>query len=183
MADTPSPSTRDKAKAGFANWMTQARTNPLFIVTLIGALVVMLADQASKVWIVEVLRLPDRRQIDLSPIIDLTYVKNYGASFGMLAGGLGSRIFLSLLSSAIVVFLVTWLAQVRRPLLATGIAFLIGGAVGNLVDRVLYGYVIDFIDASGLMFPWVFNVADAAINVGIAFLVLDYFTNRDEVTP
>lgn len=165
----------------FAQWRAAARENPLFFVTLCGAAVVMLLDQATKAWVVEVLRLPERRRIDLSPIIDFSYVQNYGASFGMLAGGLASRIMLSVVSLGIVVFLVSWLAQVRRPLMATGFALLIGGALGNLIDRVLYGYVVDFIDASALWFPFVFNGADVFINLGVACLALDFLRNRDAV--
>ncbi|MEL7019528.1 MAG: signal peptidase II, partial [Pseudomonadota bacterium] len=76
---------------------------------------------------------------------------------------------------------VSWLAQVRRPLMATGFALLIGGALGNLIDRVLYGYVVDFIDASALWFPFVFNGADVFINLGVVCLALDFLRNRDAV--
>ena len=166
-------------KTDFAKWRADAKANPLFLPGLAGAVFVALADQASKAWIVNVVKLRDIQHIDLSRIFDLTWVQNYGASFGMLAGGLISRIFLSALSFTIAIALVIWLARVDRKIPAIGIAFLIGGAVGNLYDRVAYGYVIDFLDFSGLWFPWVFNVADMAINVGIAFLILDAILNRD----
>ncbi|MEO0850830.1 MAG: signal peptidase II, partial [Pseudomonadota bacterium] len=61
-----------------------------------------------------------------------------------------------------------------------GFALLIGGALGNLIDRVLYGHVIDFIDASALWFPFVFNVADVCINIGVACVALDFLRNREE---
>ena len=135
----------------------------------------ILLDQATKVWVVEILQLPALRQISLLPFFDLTYVENRGASFGMLAGGMGSRIILSIVAIGISLFLVQWLASIRRPLTAAGVAFVIGGAIGNLIDRVLYGYVIDFLDFSGLWFPWVFNVADSCINVGVACILVDAF--------
>jgi signal peptidase II len=135
----------------------------------------VLLDQVTKWWIVKVLRLPDKfgGKIELSPIFDLTYVENKGASFGMLAGGLPSRLVLSAISLGVSVALLIWLARVVRPLVAAGVAFIIGGALGNFIDRATLGYVVDFLDFSGLHFPWVFNVADAAINVGIGLFLLD----------
>ena len=84
------------------------------------------------------------------------------------------------LSTAVAVALAVWVRKADRPLLASAIGLIIGGAVGNLIDRIRYGYVVDFIDASGLYFPWVFNVADAAINVGVALLLLDIFVAGDK---
>ena len=179
-ATSKSADVKSNLSVSASDWWTAARNNPLFSNGLLGALVVMLLDQATKLWVVKVLRLPVRRQIELSPIFDLTYVENRGASFGMLAGGMGSRILLSAISIVIVGFLVAWLARVVRPLVATGIALIIGGAIGNLIDRVLYGYVIDFLDFSGMWFPWVFNVADSAINIGVACLLADAVFHRDE---
>lgn len=160
----------------FGEWAAAARANPLFRPGLAGAAAVAMLDQASKYWILEILRLPQRPggRIEISGIFDLAYVQNRGASFGMLAGGLASRLFLSLLAIAIAVFLTKWLATIHRRLSAAGIALIIGGAVGNLVDRARFGHVVDFLDFSGLYFPWVFNIADAAINIGIACLALDW---------
>jgi signal peptidase II len=69
--------------------------------------------------------------------------------------------------------LVAWLARLNRPVAACGAALIIGGALGNLYDRIAYGHVVDFLDFSGLGFPWVFNIADTAINLGVACLLLD----------
>ena len=179
-------------RAKTAEWAMTARSNPYFARALIVAGVVALLDQASKLLIVHVVELPERirvcakapeamcRQIAVSPIFDLTYVQNYGASFGMLSGGLASRIILSLVSIGVSVGLTIWLAKAARMLTAAGIGLIIGGALGNLVDRLAYGYVVDFLDFSGLYFPWVFNVADAAINVGVGVLLLDAFLTRDQ---
>ncbi|MGF1545465.1 MAG: signal peptidase II [Parvularculaceae bacterium] len=180
--------------AALREWLAAARGNPLFPLALAGAGLVAVVDQLSKAWILHGIDLPGRAvpcareprldcpQIHVAPFFDLTYVENRGASFGVLAGGLASRVFLSLLSVVIVGFLVAWLARLRRRLAAGAVALIAGGALGNLYDRVAYGHVVDFLDFSGLGFPWVFNVADAAINVGVGLLLLDAWLYREQ-TP
>jgi signal peptidase II len=165
-----------------AGWAREARANRLFAPALAGSLAVALIDQLAKAWIVRGLELPDRPggRIELSGIFDLTYVQNYGASFGMLAGGAASRIVLSLISIGVVTALTAWLARIERRLTAAGVALIVGGAIGNLVDRASLGYVVDFLDFSGLYFPWVFNVADAAINIGVVLLLLDAWLTRGD---
>lgn len=160
-------------------WWVDARANRYFRIGLIAAAIVALVDQATKYWILHVVRLPELGKIEISGIFDLTFVRNFGASFGMLAGGMGSRIFLSLIAAGVSVGLAIWLGRLNRPVAVAGVSFIIGGALGNLYDRVSYGYVVDFLDFSGLNFPWVFNVADAAINVGVACLLLDAWQTRE----
>ncbi|MEM9706735.1 MAG: signal peptidase II [Pseudomonadota bacterium] len=169
-----------------------AQSNPLFKPAIVAAGGIVLLDQATKLAIVHLVKLPERlapcakapgamcRQIAVSPIFDLTYVENRGASFGMLAGGVASRVILSAVSFGVAVWLLGWLSRLDRTLAAAAVALIIGGAIGNLIDRAVYGYVVDFLDFSGLYFPWVFNVADAAINVGVGLLLLDAFVNRQE---
>ncbi len=157
-------------------WWAVARVNKLFWRGLIGAAIIVALDQASKLWIVHGLGLPALGKIEISGIFDLSYVENRGASFGMLSG---MRVILSLISLVVATALVAWLGNLKRVVAATGVALIIGGALGNLYDRVAYGYVVDFLDFSGLNFPWVFNVADTAINVGIACLLLDAWLTRD----
>ncbi|MFN0024324.1 MAG: signal peptidase II [Parvularculaceae bacterium] len=165
-------------KIQIANWLAAAKANAYFRWGMLAALLVAITDQASKYWVVRVIDLPVRRKIELSGIFDLTYVENRGASFGMLAGGMGSRIVLSSISLGVATALVIWLARLERRFAAAGAALIVGGAIGNLYDRIAYGYVVDFLDFSGLMFPWVFNVADAAINVGVACLIVDALTHK-----
>ncbi|MEM9263431.1 MAG: signal peptidase II [Pseudomonadota bacterium] len=172
-------------------WREAAARNALFRLGLVVAVFVAVVDQGSKYWIVNVLGLPDRlvpcakqadamcAQVPLLPIFDLTFVRNYGMSFGLFAGGIASRIVLSAITFSIAAGLIVWLGRLERRIAAIGIGFIIGGAIGNLYDRVTYGYVVDFLDFSGLYFPWVFNVADAAINVGVALLLLDAWLDRD----
>lgn len=167
-------------KADIADWLGAAKANPWFRWGAPAAALIALADQASKLWIVHGVDLPARRKIELSSIFDLTYVENRGASFGMLAGGMASRIILSAISIAVATALVVWLGRLRRRFAALGAILIIGGALGNLYDRIAYGYVVDFLDFSGLYFPWVFNIADAAINVGVGCLIVDALTHKSE---
>lgn len=173
----------ETAQASVRTWLATARANPLFIQGIAAAAAVAILDQGSKFWIVNVVDLPVRRRIELSAVFDLTYVENRGASFGMLAGGFASRVLLSAISISIAAVMIVWLGKLRRRFAAAGAALIIGGALGNLYDRVSYGYVVDFLDFSGLMFPWVFNVADAAINVGFACLIVDALLHKDGKKP
>lgn len=139
------------------------------------ALAVIGADQLSKYWILAITRLPEIGRIELSSVFDLTFVRNAGVSFGLLhADGQIERWGLILMSGGIACAFVWWLRSVERHLSAIALGLVIGGAVGNLIDRVRFGYVVDFLDFSGMYFPWVFNVADAAITIGAALLILDY---------
>ena len=161
------------------DWGAAARHNSLFYIGLGLAAITLLLDQATKYWIVHIVELPIKGKIELSAIFDLTFVRNFGASFGILSGFPGARIILSVVVVSVVTALVIWLGKLERRVAALGVGFIIGGALGNLYDRLTYGYVVDFLDFSGLYFPWVFNVADASINVGIACFLLDAWQTRE----
>jgi lipoprotein signal peptidase len=154
-------------------------TRPNFIpLGLIAALVVLAADQASKWWVLNGLDLPDLRQVVLLPVLNLTMVWNRGVTFGLL-NGLGSwgHVLLAAVSLAVVAALGVWLRRAESPLVATAIGAIAGGAIGNVIDRVRFGAVVDFIHAH-VETPWgdlswyVFNVADAAIVCGVAALII-----------
>ncbi len=172
--------TKTNVMARARDWWAEARANPYFRYGLAAAFIITALDRLTKYWIVEIVRLPARGKIELSSIFDLTYVQNYGASFGLLSGGLVSRIILSVISTGVAIGLMVWLGRLKRPAAVAGVVSIIGGALGNLYDRLAYGYVVDFFDFSGLMFPWVFNIADMAINIGVAFLLLDAWLTRNE---
>lgn len=141
---------------------------------LISGIVVGL-DQASKYWVLEVIDLDVLGKIELSPIFDLSFVWNKGVSFGALAAQSDiARYGLMALSGAIAIGFAVWLTQATRRFTALAQSLAIGGAIGNLIDRARFGAVADFLDFSGLYFPWVFNVADAAITVGAALLALEF---------
>ncbi len=136
---------------------------------------VVVADQASKQFIAASMSLYD--SIPVVPFLRLTYVHNTGAAFSFLsdAGGWQRWLFAGL---AIVIgaIIAVWLGRLeqRQKLLAVSLALILGGAVGNLIDRLVYGYVIDFIDVYYQAWHWpAFNVADAAISIGVALMLLD----------
>ena len=138
-------------------------------------LAVLLADQASKWWVVQGLRLPELGTVALLPVLNLTMVWNPGVTFGLLKaeGGLGS-LLLAAVAFAIVLALGVWLRRAENRLVAVSLGAIAGGAVGNVVDRMRFGAVVDFIHFHAYGWSWyVFNVADAAIVCGVAALVLD----------
>ena len=164
--------------------MSDARSLPIPGVSRLGlfayvlAAVVVLLDQASKAWVMGGLQLAQRGQITLLPFFRLTMVMNRGVSFGLLrADGPVGRWLLVGAALLVVVALVGWVRKADRLLFAAAIGLIIGGALGNnLIDRARIGEVVDFLDFSGLFFPWVFNVADSAITVGVGLLLIDSFT-------
>lgn len=147
--------------------------------------VFLLADQWSK-WLI----LKDPRfnalacldnpyqcgHVPLPGPIDLTMLWNRGMSYGMFQSeGIG-RWLLALVMLVIALGFLYWLLRhASNWLLKLSLAMVVGGAFGNLIDRVRFGAVVDFINASDLYFPWVFNVADAAISVGAVLLFVDQF--------
>jgi len=149
------------------------------------ALAVVVVDQISKLWFLG-LGLQEGDSIPILPIFRLSMVWNPGISFGLLQGhGQIGRWLLVLFGLAVVMGLAWWIRRADRLYAAVAIGLIMGGAIGNnLIDRVRLGMVADFLDFSGLGFKWVFNVADAAINVGIAVLLLDIFlSTRQPAAP
>jgi len=142
---------------------------------LLAALLVLVADQASKWWVLEVLRLPDRGQIPVLPVFSLTMVWNQGVTFGLFhQDGAWGPWLLAGVALAVVVALAVWLRRAESALVAASLGAIGGGAVGNVIDRLRFGAVVDFLHAHAYGWSWyVFNVADAAIVCGVAVLVLD----------
>ena len=153
--------------------------NGLTALGVLTGLIVLVADQASKWWVLDGLDLPEIRQIVLLPVLNLTMVWNRGVTFGLLTGfGTWGNIALAGVALAVVAALAVWLRRAERPLVAVAVGAIAGGAISNVVDRVRFGAVVDFIDAHAAT-PWgdlhwyVFNLADASIVCGVAALVLD----------
>lgn len=145
------------------------------------AAVTVVLDQLSKLWILSLLGREPGASLPLLGPIHMTMVHNYGMSFGLLRDSDWGRWLLIGFSILVVIGLTIWVHKAIRPLLAVGIGLIIGGAIGNnLIDRVIYGYVVDFIDVSRLHFPWVFNIADSGISVGVALLLLDSFLSEEK---
>lgn len=139
------------------------------------AALVFVLDRASKWWILEVLDLPERDSVPVLPFLDLTMVWNRGISMGMFqADSEVGRYALIVLTGAVAIGLSAWLYRVSDRLLSVALGLVVGGALGNIWDRVAYGAVADFIRffVDGWSF-YVFNIADSAITVGVALLLWD----------
>lgn len=138
------------------------------------ALVIILIDQLTKAWVLSGLDLREVGRVFVAdPIFNLSWVENRGVSFGLFGDG-SARWGLTGFSILVSGFLAWWATRADRRLLITAIGLIMGGAIGNVIDRIRFGFVVDFLDFSGTgVFPWVFNVADSAITVGIVLLVLD----------
>ncbi|NKC33717.1 signal peptidase II [Falsiroseomonas selenitidurans] len=146
---------------------------------LLVALAILALDQASKWYMLFVLDLPTRHHIPLVAVgpfgFDLTMVWNRGVTFGLLAGdGPWTQAVLALLAVVIAGFLLRWMARAENRLTAMALGAVIGGAIGNVIDRLRFGAVADFFDAHAWGWHWyVFNPADAAIVLGVVALVGD----------
>jgi signal peptidase II len=143
---------------------------------------VFLIDQLSKWYVVDILRLHERLQIAVLPIFDLTWVRNFGVSMGLLTASSNvARWMLVALTGVIAAGVALWLWRERKTPDMVALGLVLGGALGNILDRVRLGYVADFLDLHfGDLHPFlVFNVADAAITVGVLLLLLRAFLTRD----
>jgi len=138
------------------------------------AVAVLVLDQASKVWILDLMAPP--RVIEVTGFLNLVLVWNRGISFGMLGDGGASQAWVLAAFGVIVAGgLVIWLQRAALPRLPSlGIGLVAGGAVGNAVDRLRFGAVVDFVDVHAAGWHWpAFNVADSAITLGVIALLLD----------
>ena len=167
--------------------MSEAKisSNTRFIAWMSIAMLVVLADQVTKWAIVEWVSLYEK--IPLNSFINLTHQRNTGAAFSFLADAGGwQRWFFVALATGVSAAIVVWLWRIRNEghaVLAAGLALVLGGAVGNLIDRITLGYVTDFIQVWFGNWPFPsFNIADAGISVGAAFLIIDalFFSGREE---
>ena len=145
------------------------------------SVIVFVLDQWSKQAVVAAMDLYQSTQ--LTSFFNLTYVHNYGAAFSFLydAGG-WQRYFLSVIALVVSVLILWWLRQTTKQqvLLPVAFSFILGGALGNVFDRLLHGYVIDFLDFYYGSYHWpAFNVADSAIFIGAALLIIDMFKNKE----
>ncbi|MFW6379706.1 MAG: signal peptidase II [Guyparkeria sp.] len=134
---------------------------------------VLVVDQLTK-W-AALAGLSYARPVEILPFFDLTLLYNTGAAFSFLADHDGwQRWFFVFLAVVITAALLAWLAfvAIRDGRIKAGITLLIGGAVGNVIDRVVYGHVVDFLDFHVVGWHWpAFNIADAAITIGVALII------------
>ncbi|MFA6052887.1 MAG: signal peptidase II [Methylobacter sp.] len=149
------------------------------------SLLALILDQASKLAVDGVMQL--YQSIPIMPYFNLTYVHNTGAAFSFLseAGG-WQRWFFAGLALVISIVIAFWLARLKRheTLLAIALALVLGGAIGNLIDRLVYGYVIDFLDVYYQDWHWpAFNIADSAITLGVILMLAESFGFGRSKTP
>ena len=137
---------------------------------------VVILDQLTKAWVDASVALYQR--IEILPFLDITHMRNTGAAFSFLSRASGwQRWFFTAVALSVSIALVIWLRRLPpgQNRLAAGLALILGGALGNVIDRLRYGAVVDFLDFSGIGFPWVFNVADSAITIGAVLIVIEAF--------
>lgn len=190
----------DAAEATEVSHTPEPAPAPAAPVTLQGpkaftiALAVLVFDQVTKFWMLGSVfpaacqpfsptpALYTPCSVPVAGPVNLTMVWNQGVSFGLFRGEADwVRWALAAFSLGVAIALGVWSRRVERPMLGAAIGLVMGGAVGNLIDRVRLGAVADFLDFQALHFPWVFNIADSAITVGVVLLLLD--SVRRDVRP
>jgi signal peptidase II len=154
------------------------RTHPAAWLWL--SLGVIALDQATKFLATRFLELYER--VEVLPVLDFTLLHNTGAAFSLLAGASGwQRWFFIGLAAVVSVLLLVWIWRTPRgeKLLPLALSLVLGGALGNVIDRIAHGYVVDFIHAHwGASYFPAFNIADSAITIGAGLLILDAFRER-----
>jgi len=175
--DVPGAHPHPSHVAEWAHLMME-RTHPAAWLWL--SLAVVVLDQVTKFLVTRFLELYER--VVVLPVLDFTLLHNTGAAFSLLADASGwQRGFFITLGIVVSIGLTVWIWRQPRGerLLPIALALIIGGAVGNVIDRVVYGYVIDFIHVhwGSAYFP-AFNIADSAITIGAGLLVLDAFREQ-----
>ncbi|MDA9476301.1 lipoprotein signal peptidase [Bradyrhizobium sp. CCBAU 65884] len=148
---------------------------------ILAALVTLVADQASKLWLLNGFDLARRGVVKVTPFFDLVLAWNIGISFGWLQNdSQAAQLALMAVKAVAVVALAIWMARSHTQLATVALGLIIGGAIGNGIDRLAYGAVVDFallhIEIGGNTYNWyVFNLADVAIVAGVAGLLYDSF--------
>jgi signal peptidase II len=143
--------------------------------------VVLVLDQASKLWLLYVFEIGRRGAVRVTPFFDLVLAWNVGISFGWFQNdGAMAQFALTAVKAVAVIVLAIWMARSTTRLATVALGMIIGGAIGNGIDRFAYGAVVDFalfhVQIGGQTFSWyVFNLADAAIVAGVAALLYDSF--------
>jgi len=158
--------------------------NPKFKLVLALVVAIVALDQASKAIVDRTMPLYHSIPV-IDSVFSVTYIRNTGAAFGFLArsGEFFRRTFLIAFSIAAIGFIIAMLRRLpsEEKLLTAALAFILSGAVGNLIDRLLYGEVIDFLDLYWSNYHWpAFNVADSFITIGVVVILFRLATSRGE---
>ena len=156
---------------------------------VIAAIVTLALDQASKLWLLYVFDIGHRGTVKVTPFFDLVLAWNIGISFGWFQNDSeAAQIALMVIKAVAVIALAIWMARSRTVMATVALGLIIGGAIGNAIDRAAYGAVVDFalfhLQIGGKPFNWyVFNLADVAIVAGVAALLYDSFLGASEGYP
>ena len=156
---------------------------------VIAAIVTLALDQASKLWLLYVFDIGHRGTVKVTPFFDLVLAWNIGISFGWFQNDSeAAQIALMVIKAVAVIALAIWMARSRTVMATVALGLIIGGAIGNAIDRAAYGAVVDFalfhLQIGGKSFNWyVFNLADVAIVAGVADLLYDSFLGASEGYP
>jgi signal peptidase II len=166
----------DSAVCGNSSAMTSPIRAGIFV-----ALATLIIDQASKLWLLYVFDIAHRGAVRVMPFFDLVLAQNTGISFGWFqSDSMVAQIILMAVKAVAVIALGIWMARSRTLLATLALGLIIGGAIGNAIDRFAYGWVVDFahfhVQIGGNTYSWyVFNLADVAIVAGVAGLLYDSF--------
>jgi signal peptidase II len=148
---------------------------------IIAAILTLILDQASKYWLLNVFDIARRGAVHVTPFFDLVLAWNIGISFGWLQNDSQiAQLSLMAIKAVAVVLLAIWMVRSQTWLATVALGLIIGGALGNAIDRLAYGAVVDFalfhVEIGGQVYNWyVFNLADVAIVAGVAALLYDSF--------
>lgn len=153
-----------------------------FIIGILVGLLVLVADQASKYVVLHVWHLQSGHTLSPLPVLEFVLVWNHGITFGLFAG-LGAKILLASLASLVIIALMIWMARTQYWVVTIAVGAIAGGAIGNVLDRLRHGAVVDFIyvHIGALAYPWVFNVGDSAIVCGVIALIIDNLLRKPPV--
>ena len=153
------------------------------LIGLLIAALVFLVDQGFKAWVVTDLKLREVGLIELLPFFDLRWTQNFGVSLGLFtAGSTEGRWALVAMTAAIALFVFIWMMRERKMADIAALSLVLGGAAGNIRDRYLFGYVIDYADLHfGDFRPFlIFNIADAAITIGVLIILARSLFSREK---
>jgi signal peptidase II len=179
-AGSQRPRAANRASSTRGNGKRRAKAGGLSAAAILGfsaALITLVLDQATKLYTLFVYDLPVKEPVELAPFVNLIVVWNRGISYGLFQqnSDLG-RYVLIVVSILAAVALSIWIRRTSARLLAASLGLIVGGAIGNVIDRLAYGAVFDFIQLHFGAWSWyVFNVADAAIVAGVVGLLYDSF--------
>jgi signal peptidase II len=179
----PSGGAQPKSGAMLGNSPTTVLWGPFSRLCAYIAVVTFAVDQSHKLWMLAIYRIKERGRVQILPFLDVVYVLNKGVSYGFLAGD-GQ---LLLIGFALLTALALWIwvaMSARHWLLSASLGLIIGGAIGNALDRVLHGGVVDYVSLHAFGYYWyVFNIADAAIVAGvIGLLYKSWWSSRSDAT-